>query len=159
MISGTDHKEEDEDSDLGSPNSKKKKRKPSKVQTKVFDGMGSSLIQIPIPEGLQSQTYGSLYEHLSEKGMIPLGLLRGVFPTMNVGPKGNKMPYVATNPPARAEVFSCDKVFVLSQKLLRSDKTPEVVFCCIMNSRYNFKMIYLIIGYSREFRCSHCKCD
>ena len=35
---------------------------------------------------------------------------------MNIGPQGNKMQYVFTNPNKDAELFSCDKIFVLSQK-------------------------------------------
>ena len=51
--------------------------------------------------------------------MIPLGLLRGVFSNTNTGPKSNKMPFVFTNPPKDTELFSCDKVFVLSQTPVR----------------------------------------
>lgn len=75
----------------------------------------SSLYQIPIPDGLDSRTYGSLYRLLSRRKQIPLGILRGVFSNTKSGPKANKMPYVFTNPPKDTELFSCDKVFVLSQ--------------------------------------------
>lgn len=75
----------------------------------------SSLYQISIPDGLESRTYGSLYRLLSRRKQIPLGILRGVFANTKSGPKSNKMPYVFTNPPKDTELFTCDKVFVLSQ--------------------------------------------
>ncbi len=73
-----------------------------------------SLIQIPVPDGLESRTYGSLYKFLSQRDIIPLGLYRGVFPHMKLGPKANKMSYVFTNPAKDTELFSCDRIFVLS---------------------------------------------
>jgi len=79
---------------------------------------GSSLYQIPVPEGLEERTYGCLYKHLAKIGIIPIGILRGVFSHMNIGPKGNKMPYVYTNPTKNTEIFSCDRVFVLSQNVM-----------------------------------------
>lgn len=78
--------------------------------------IGSALYQIPVlVEGLESRTYGALYSHLAKRKQIPLGILRGVFSNTKSGPKANKMPYVFTNPPKDTELFSCDKVFVLSQ--------------------------------------------
>ena len=74
----------------------------------------SSLYQIAIPDGLESRTYGALFRHLAQTGVIPIGLFRGVFPQMKVGSKNNKMSYVYTNPTKDTELFSCDKVFVLS---------------------------------------------
>jgi hypothetical protein len=42
---------------------------------------------------------------------------------MNIGPKQNKSCYVYTNPAKDTELFSCDKVYVLSPKpLLKSSK-------------------------------------
>lgn len=75
----------------------------------------SSLYQISIPDGLESRTYGALYRLLSRRKQIPLGILRGVFSNTKSGPKANKLPYVFTNPPKDTELFTCDKVFVLSQ--------------------------------------------
>jgi hypothetical protein len=77
--------------------------------------LSSSLYQISIPDGLESRTYGALYRLLSRRKQIPLGILRGVFSNTKSGPKANKMPYVFTNPPKDTELFTCDKVFVLSQ--------------------------------------------
>ena len=77
---------------------------------------GSSLYQISIPEDLESHTYGALFKHLAKSDMIPLGIFRGTFAQMKTGPKANKMSYVFTNPPRDTELFSCDRVFVLSQK-------------------------------------------
>jgi hypothetical protein len=77
--------------------------------------VSSSLYQISIPDGLESRTYGALYRLLSRRNQIPLGILRGVFSNTKSGPKANKMPYVFTNPPKDTELFTCDKIFVLSQ--------------------------------------------
>ena len=76
--------------------------------------VSSSLYQIPIPDKLESRTYGALFRHLASQGIIPLGLFRGVFPQMKVGSKNNSMPYIYTNPSKDTELFTCDKVFVLS---------------------------------------------
>jgi len=84
--------------------------------------VGSALYQIKVPEG-DTRTYGELYKSLSKTGLVPLGLYRGVFKNMQVGPKQNKMPYVFTNPPKETELFSCDKVFVLSQKPIMGKRT------------------------------------
>ena len=74
----------------------------------------SSLFQIDIPEGLESRTFGALFKFLVQRQMVAVALYRGLFPGMKVGPKSNKLPYVFTNPPKDTELFSCDKVFVLS---------------------------------------------
>jgi hypothetical protein len=88
--------------------------------------IGSALYQIPVlVEGLESRTYGALYSHLAKRKQIPLGILRGVFNNTKSGPKANKMPYVFTNPPKDTELFSCDKVFVLSQTLVKLRGTKE----------------------------------
>jgi len=85
---------------------------------------GSALYQINIPD-LDNRTYGSLFKHLSKKGMVPLGLYRGVFPHTKVGAKSNQMPYVFTNPPKDTELFSCDKVYVLSQTPMTVNKSSR----------------------------------
>lgn len=88
----------------------------------------AALYQIPVMvEGLESRTYGALYSHLARRNLIPLGILRGIFANTKSGPKNNKMPYVFTNPPKDTELFSCDKVFVLSQKPVKivKGKDPE----------------------------------
>lgn len=88
--------------------------------------IGSALYQIPVlVEGLESRTYGALYSHLAKRKQIPLGILRGVFNNTKSGPKANKMPYVFTNPPKDTELFSCDKVFVLSQTPVKLRGTKE----------------------------------
>jgi hypothetical protein len=81
---------------------------------------GSCLYQMAIPENLEKRTYGGLYQYLASRGKVPLGLLRGIFANMNMGPKSNLMPYVYTNPDKDTELYSCDRVFVLST-------TPERV--------------------------------
>lgn len=63
------------------------------------------------------------------------GLLRGTFPHTNTGPKANKMPYVFTNPPRDTELFTCDKVFVLS---------PDVIYI-------SFPYLYIVLSFSCEY--------
>lgn len=75
----------------------------------------SSLYQIPLPEELESRTYGALFRLLSKRKQLPLGILRGVFSDTKYGPKANRMPYVFTNPDKDTELFNCDRVFILSQ--------------------------------------------
>jgi hypothetical protein len=66
-------------------------------------------------------------KHLAQDNILPVGILRGVFSNMNIGPKSNKMPYVFTNPPADTEIYSAiDRVFVLSQKVLTSQDSVDV---------------------------------
>lgn len=76
----------------------------------------SYLYQIPLPDNLTPRTYGALYELLSRQGIIPLGILRGTFNSLTLGPLGNRLPYVYANPAKDVELFSCDRVFVLSVK-------------------------------------------
>ena len=96
--------------------------------------LSSMLYQIPLPDGLESRTYGSLYRLLSRRKQIPLGILRGVFANTKSGPKSNKMPYVFTNPPKDTELFTCDKVFVLSQTPVGVQKVHKVSdeYVCIL---------------------------
>jgi potassium large conductance calcium-activated channel subfamily M alpha protein 1 len=75
--------------------------------------VGSTLYQIPLPD-LTNRTYGYLFKHLASKGIIPLGIYRGVFSHMHMGPKLNNHSYCYTNPAKDTELFSCDKVYVLS---------------------------------------------
>ena len=84
---------------------------------------GSSLYQVKVPESMYNQTYGELFTKFTQDGIVPLGLYRGVFSNLKVGPKGNKHPFVFTNPPKETELFSCDKVFVLSQKPMMGKRT------------------------------------
>jgi len=100
----------------------------------------SSIYQIPIPDGLESRTYGALYRLLSRRKQIPLGILRGVFSHTKSGPKSNKMPYVFTNPPKDTELFTCDKVFILSQtpvgiNRVMKDETKEMQMYSNLRSR------------------------
>ena len=85
--------------------------------------VGSSLYQMKLPESESVRTYGELFKSLTAQGIVPLGLYRGVFKNMQVGPKQNKLPYVFTNPPKETELFSCDRVFVLSQKPIMGKRT------------------------------------
>jgi hypothetical protein len=113
LISGTDFSDDSQKNPLLS-------KKP-KVGIQAITG--SSLYQIPIPEDLETKTYGSLFKHLCKDDIVPLGILRGVFANMSMGAKSNKSPYVFTNPPKDTELFMCDRVFVLSQKVLTATKS------------------------------------
>jgi voltage-gated potassium channel Kch len=105
----------DSDARLAGESEQERKRYRQNGRKHGLAGVKSStLCQIPIPEGLESRTYGALFRFLAKTGVIPVGLFRGVFPQMKVGSKNNKMSYVYTNPPRDTELFSCDKVFVLS---------------------------------------------
>ncbi len=97
-----------------------------KKKTNLNTVESSSLYQIPIPDNLESKTYGSLYKHLSKQKMIPCGLYRGIFPQTRTGPKHNSMPYVFTNPSRDTELFSCDKVFVFSQNPITNTKSNSM---------------------------------
>lgn len=90
-----------------------------RVRSGLLNIEGSCLYQIPVPEQLEQKTYGALFKYLVKDGIIPLGLLRGTFSNMSIGPKENTLPYVYTNPGKNTEVFSCDRVFVLSVKPLQ----------------------------------------
>jgi hypothetical protein len=115
--------------------------------------LGSSLYQIGIPDGLESKTYGALYKLLSNRKQIPLGILRGVFPHTKSGPKANKMPYVFTNPPKDTELFSCDKIFVLSQTPIKIGKVAKVR---LNNHLYcQFSSAYVL---SLSFRTTRRRC-
>ena len=84
--------------------------------------VGSALYQISVPDNLTVKTYGAMFRQLTKEGILPLGLLRGVFQNMSMGPRANKMPYVFTNPHKDTELYLCDRVFVLSQKVLNNSK-------------------------------------
>eukprot|EP00947_MAST-08B_sp_MAST-8B-sp1_P000855 g855.t1 len=77
----------------------------------------SHLYQIPVPKQFHGKTYGSLVEWLLlTRGMMPLGLYRGTWNhQLHSGPKGNRIPYVYTNPDKGSSLESCDAVFVLAQ--------------------------------------------
>ena len=69
-----------------------------------------------------------MYKYLSQRdNIIPIAVLRGTFPHMKIGPKGNKMPYVFTNPDKDTELFTCDRLFVLSQKPLTTTKLKTLL--------------------------------
>jgi hypothetical protein len=115
----------------------------------------SALYQIPIPDNLESRTYGALFKALCADGILPLGLLRGVFSNMSMGAKGNKMSYVYTNPHRDTELFTCDRVFVLSAKVLPEKKaSPKVKQPSYLPSLPHFHSLrlFLIISYNSPVR-------
>lgn len=93
---------------------------------RIKDILGSCLYQMAIPDNFNEKTYGKLFQRLSLQGIIPLGLLRGTFAGMSVGPKANRAPYVYTNPDKDVELFKCDKIFVLSTKPLQTDSKLDL---------------------------------
>ncbi len=93
-----------------------------KLRSKLLLIQGSCMYQISVPDELNRKTYGDLYQHLTMQGIVPLGLLRGTFSNMPIGPKENKLPYVYTNPRKETELYSCDRVFVLSVKPLQVNR-------------------------------------
>ena len=121
LISGTDHV-------VDQPKSNPLLNTGKRPIVGVGSVLGSALYQISVPENLPIKTYGHMFRQLTKEGILPLGLLRGVFKNMSVGPKANKMPYVFTNPHKDTELYLCDRVFVLSQKVLNNSKlsTKEV---------------------------------
>lgn len=98
---------------------------------------GSCLYQLELHDSLYRvtsyPTYGSLFKKLSSEGIIPLGLLRGVFNGCSLGPTGNKSPYVFTNPDKDTPLYKYDKVFVLSTKPILSTKKlgMKVLYCTV----------------------------
>ena len=132
--------------------------------------VNSALYQISIDDQglLENRTYGSLFKLLSKKNILPLGLYRGTFSNMKVGPKGNKSSYVFTNPPSDTELFSCDKVFVLSQTPLRAHpqrtsvkviqiklSPPPFIFCRFYAHIFIYRSNMLTGGFKRDsiIRC------
>jgi hypothetical protein len=93
---------------------------------RIKDIQGSCLYQMAIPENFNEKTYGKLFQKLSTQGIIPLGILRGTFHGLSVGPKANRAPYVYTNPDKDVELFKCDKIFVLSTKPLQADSKLDL---------------------------------
>lgn len=105
---------------------------------RIKDIQGSCLYQMSIPDNFNERTYGKLFQRLSNQGIVPLGLLRGTFAGLSVGPRANRTPYVYTNPDKDTEIFKCDKVFVLSTKPLQPDgKLDLKVGCISLGSRWS----------------------
>ena len=101
---------------------------------RIKDIQGSCLYQMSIPDSFNERTYGKLFQKLSVQGIIPLGILRGTFSGMNMGPKANRAPYVYTNPDKETELFKCDKIFVLSPKPLQADGKLDLKVSAYLNS-------------------------
>lgn len=93
---------------------------------RIKDIQGSCLYQMSIPDNFTGHTYGKLFQQLSTQGIIPLGIFRGTFSGMAVGPRANRAPYVYTNPDKDVELFKCDKIFVLSPKPLQIDNKLDL---------------------------------
>ena len=98
-------------------NDNNKKRNNNNNNKNINSYKSQSLYLAPIPDGIEkNRTYGTAFELFNNKGMLPLGLLRGVGHYNKFGVKGNKMEYVVANPPADTELFSSDRIYVLSHK-------------------------------------------
>lgn len=111
----------------GGHESEENRIKFQKTLSPINEIKGSCLYQINLPEGLEKKTYGALYKHLSTQGMIPLGLLRGTFTNINMGPKANRTPYVFTNPDKDTELYGCDRVFLLSPTPFQTSGPTSIV--------------------------------
>jgi hypothetical protein len=103
---------------------------------RIKDIQGSCLYQMNIPDSFNEKTYGKLFQKLSTQGIVPLGLLRGTFAGLSVGPRANRAPYVYTNPEKDTEIFKCDKIFVLSTKPIQAD------------SKLDLKVLFAVLCYA-----------
>lgn len=97
---------------------------------RIKDIQGSCLYQMSIPDNFNEKTYGKLFQKLALQGIIPLGILRGTFAGLSVGPRANRAPYVYTNPEKDVELFKCDKIFVLSTKAIQVDSKLDLKVSC-----------------------------
>jgi hypothetical protein len=82
---------------------------------RVSPGM---LQQVPIPMDYSRKTYGELFQYLVEKqNAVPLGLYRGVLANdkKTNKPRGNKQPYVFTNPSKDTRLAPEDAVFIIAR--------------------------------------------
>eukprot|EP00753_Platysulcus_tardus_P010161 PLAT2507.8.p1 GENE.PLAT2507.8~~PLAT2507.8.p1 ORF type:complete len:901 (-),score=516.17 PLAT2507.8:399-2939(-) len=77
----------------------------------------SSVYQISVPEDFlaSDRTWMDLFRFLTLRGVVPLGLYRGVWKVVGDGVKSNRMPFVYTNPSPATRLSKCDRIFVLSQ--------------------------------------------
>jgi len=67
-----------------------------------------------------------------------------VFAHTKLGSKANKTPYVYTNPSKDTELFTCDKVFVLSQTPVGIKAAKVINVEMMMMMRMMIKMIVMI---------------
>ena len=106
--------------------------------TKLVD---SNVYQIPVPEQFRGNTYGSLVEWLLlKKDIVPMGLLRGRPEKLACGPRGNRRPYVYTNPSSEIALESYDLVYILAQDppedlLVRKSKDIGEVIQTLIKAR------------------------
>jgi hypothetical protein len=85
----------------------------------------SCLYLINIPDTLPKKNFGALFKHFAKENCVPIGLLRGIYSQIGMGSKSNKMPYVFTNPDRDCELFTCDRVFILSPLPIQA-KQPTI---------------------------------
>ncbi len=116
----------DESSDSDEDNQSSKDLQMQRARRKLLKIPNSCLYQISLPDNLPQKTYGALYQFLSVQGIIPLGVLRGTFSNIAMGPKSNRMPYVYTNPDKDTELYTCDRIFVLSTKPEKLNQKLEI---------------------------------
>ena len=108
---------EDDYSSMNNTTSSNNKNNNNSNTKNINSYKSQSLYLAPIPDGIdQNRSYGTAFEKFISKGMLPLGLLRGVGRFNKFGVKGNKMEYVVANPPGDTELFGCDRIYVLSSK-------------------------------------------
>jgi hypothetical protein len=78
------------------------------------------------PEYKGIKLYGKLFEALAKVGIVPIGIYRGLLNNMKFGTMSNTMPYVYTNPDKDTELFSTDRIFVLSTAPVRDDGYKDI---------------------------------
>jgi len=110
------------------------KTKSVNLPQKIIEGdcsrvASSCLYQMNLdnyPEYKGIKSYGKLFEALAKIGIVPIGIYRGLLTNMKFGTMANTMPYVYTNPDKDTELFSNDKIFVLSTAPIRNDGYKDV---------------------------------
>jgi hypothetical protein len=78
------------------------------------------------PEYKGIKSYGKLFEALAKVGIVPIGIYRGLLNNMKFGTMSNTMPYVYTNPDKDTELFSTDRIFVLSTAPVRDEGYKDI---------------------------------
>ena len=76
----------------------------------------SHLFSINVPEDFVGKRYADLFAYLIrlDECLLPMGILRGVWGTLKLGPLGNCKNYCYTNPDRECKLYKGDSVFVLA---------------------------------------------
>ncbi len=92
------------------------KEEPSIIADNIKE---SHLFSIQVPDNFVDKRYADLFAYLIrlEEKLLPIGILRGVWGTLKLGPLGNRKSYMYTNPERDVKLFKGDSVFVLAPRL------------------------------------------